>query len=171
MTATDPSTTVKEVTVLYTDGTNPGTWTPVTLTSTDGTTFTGSGPSTPSGQMQYVVQAVDADGNVAISSNKGAYFPAVPPQVAPTITSAALASFTVGAVGNFKVAASGTPAPTVALIGNLPAGLSFNASTGYLSGSPAEEHGRDLFTDRDGHRRHLRTGRHPEPLSGHRGRS
>jgi uncharacterized protein YjbI with pentapeptide repeats len=66
---------VTEVLVLYTDATNPGAWTPVTLTSASGSsTWTGSGSSTPSGNVQYIVEAVDAAGNVAVSNNEGADF-------------------------------------------------------------------------------------------------
>ena len=69
---------VKRVLVLYTDADSPGTWTPLDLTSTDGTNWTGSDASTPSGQIAYVVQAVDSDGNVSVASNKGLDFPAGP---------------------------------------------------------------------------------------------
>ncbi|MFZ0664714.1 MAG: Ig-like domain repeat protein, partial [Acidimicrobiales bacterium] len=66
---------VLEVTVLYTDSTHPGTWTSATLTSDDGgISWTGSGPATTTGMIQYIVQAVDSAGNVAISNNEGADF-------------------------------------------------------------------------------------------------
>ncbi len=73
---------VEGVLVLYTDGVNPGTWTALDLTSSDGgQTWTGAGTTPPSGQVQYLLEAVDAAGNVAVSNNEGADFngaPAVP---------------------------------------------------------------------------------------------
>jgi len=56
---------------------------------------------------------------------------------APAITSANAASFTLGAPGSFTVTASGHPAPTLAQAGALPAGVTFDAATGVLSGTPA----------------------------------
>jgi hypothetical protein len=56
---------------------------------------------------------------------------------APAITSAAAATFTVGTAGTFTVTATGHPAPTLAEAGALPAGVTFNAATGVLSGTPA----------------------------------
>ena len=57
--------------------------------------------------------------------------------VAPDITSADHASFTAGSAGSFTVAATGTPAPALAVAGTLPAGVAFNAATGLLAGTPA----------------------------------
>jgi len=58
--------------------------------------------------------------------------------VAPTITSANSATFTVGTAGTFTVTATGIPTPTFALTGDtLPSGITFNTSTGVLSGTPA----------------------------------
>jgi hypothetical protein len=45
-------------------------------------------------------------------------------------------SYTVGAAGTFTVTATGFPAPTLQE-GNLPGGVTFNAATGILSGTPA----------------------------------
>jgi Bacterial Ig-like domain (group 3) len=72
---------VTEVLVLYTDGVNPGKWTAVNLTSSNGQTWTGSGAPTPSGQVQYIVQALDGAGNVAVSNNEGTAFNASPQPV------------------------------------------------------------------------------------------
>ena len=55
----------------------------------------------------------------------------------PAITSANSTTFTVGALGSFTVTATGFPAPTLSETGALPSGVTFNASTGVLSGSPA----------------------------------
>ena len=63
---------------LFTDADNPGTWTPVTLTQgTDGS-WTGGASAPSDGQISYIIQAVDGDGNVAMDSNKGVEFPQVP---------------------------------------------------------------------------------------------
>jgi hypothetical protein len=58
-------------------------------------------------------------------------------QVAPAITSANNTTFTVGSAGTFTVMATGTPTPTFALTGTLPSGVTFNAQTGVLNGTPA----------------------------------
>lgn len=57
--------------------------------------------------------------------------------LAPAITSASSAMFTAGSAGSFTVTATGTPAPTFSASGTLPAGVTFNATTGVLSGTPA----------------------------------
>jgi hypothetical protein len=59
---------------------------------------------------------------------------------APSFTSAPTTTFTVGSPGSFTVSAVGTPTPTVAVAGTLPAGVTFVANadgTGTLSGTPA----------------------------------
>lgn len=57
---------------------------------------------------------------------------------APAITSADNVSFMVGILGQFKVKASGFPAPTFTISGKLPVGVTFNAITGVLSGKAAK---------------------------------
>ena len=59
------------------------------------------------------------------------------PKIAPAITSANSTTFAVGAAGTFNVTATGTPAPTLTQTGALPAGVTFAAATGILSGTPA----------------------------------
>jgi large repetitive protein len=59
-----------------------------------------------------------------------------------TITSADSATFAVGTPGSFQVTATGFPVPTLAESGvtsqsTLPTGLTFNPTTGVLSGTPA----------------------------------
>ena len=61
----------------------------------------------------------------------------VPVNQAPAITSTSSTTFTVGSAGTFTVTATGIPAPTLSQTGTLPAGVSFNAATGVLSGTPA----------------------------------
>ncbi len=62
------------VLVLYTDASAPGTWASVELSSADGQNWSGTGASTPSGKAQYLVEAVDAAGNVSVSNNEGVDF-------------------------------------------------------------------------------------------------
>ncbi len=56
---------------------------------------------------------------------------------APAITSSSSATFTASIAGSFTVAATGSPAPTLSESGTLPSGVTFNASTGVLGGTPA----------------------------------
>ena len=54
------------------------------------------------------------------------------------ITSAALTTFTAGTSGSFTVTATGQPSSfTFTTTGTLPSGVSLNATTGVLSGTPA----------------------------------
>ena len=76
-TLANDNSAITRVLVLYTDATSPGTWVPLDLASNDGVHWSGSGASTPSGKIAYFVQAVDANGNVAVASNKGIDFPAL----------------------------------------------------------------------------------------------
>ena len=62
--------------MLYTDATSPGTWTEVLLTSSDGQDWTRTSASA-STRIQYIVEAVDAAGNVAVSNNEGVDFNAL----------------------------------------------------------------------------------------------
>ncbi len=57
--------------------------------------------------------------------------------VPPAITSVNNATFVVGALGSFTVKATGSPSPTLSESGTLPSGVSFNSTTGVLSGTPA----------------------------------
>jgi hypothetical protein len=56
---------------------------------------------------------------------------------APSFTSASSTTFTVGAAGNFVVAAGGFPKPSFSESGALPSGVSFNTATDLLIGKPA----------------------------------
>ena len=56
---------------------------------------------------------------------------------APAITSAGTATFIIGTGGLFRLVATGYPQPTLSEIGSLPGGVTFDASTGVLSGAPA----------------------------------
>jgi hypothetical protein len=56
--------------------------------------------------------------------------------LAPTITSTSSAIYTLGVPGAFTVMASGSPAPSLSESGTLPPGVSFDSTTGILSGTP-----------------------------------
>jgi hypothetical protein len=62
--------------------------------------------------------------------------PAAAP-TAPNITSVNSTLFTVGKLKSFTFTASGNPAPTIKLSGILPTGLTYNDTTGVLSGTAA----------------------------------
>ena len=55
---------------------------------------------------------------------------------APAITSSNTTTFVAGSGGSFVFTATGTPAPAVTITGNLPAGVTYNAGTKTLSGTP-----------------------------------
>ncbi|MDX2218400.1 MAG: putative Ig domain-containing protein, partial [Burkholderiales bacterium] len=57
--------------------------------------------------------------------------------MAPVFTSPASATFTVLNFGSYSASTTGVPTPTYAVSGTLPSGVTFNTSTGVLSGTPA----------------------------------
>ncbi|MDQ6739398.1 MAG: putative Ig domain-containing protein, partial [Actinomycetota bacterium] len=74
----------------------------------------------------------------ALLINYNGYYELVPPATQPpAITSANSTTFTVGTAGTFTVTKTGFPAPTLSESGTLPSGVTFNATTGVLSGTPA----------------------------------
>jgi hypothetical protein len=56
---------------------------------------------------------------------------------APKFTNPAITGFAVGTSSSFTVTTTGFPAPALSLVGKLPAGVTFNAATGVLSGTPS----------------------------------
>ncbi len=80
----------------------------------------------------FTVTATNGDGT---GSASGASAPVTPLHTA--ITSAASTTFVNGSLGTFTVAATGTPAITFGETGALPNGVSFDPSTGILSGTPS----------------------------------
>lgn len=72
-----------------------------------------------------------------VACNESSDHDSNPGYTAPAITSTNSTGFTEGSAGTFTVTATGNPAPTVALTGTLPSGVSFNTATGVLSGTPA----------------------------------
>ncbi len=75
---TPSSAPVKQVLVLYTGGANPGLWSSDSLSSANGLTWTGAGSVPTSNGVQYIVEAVDAAANVAVSNNEGLDFNGAP---------------------------------------------------------------------------------------------
>lgn len=55
---------------------------------------------------------------------------------APSITSTNTATATIGQAFSFPVTTTGYPAPAVTKTGTLPSGITFNAATDTLSGTP-----------------------------------
>ena len=87
---------------------------------------------TPTGSGSFPITMGAANG---VGSNASQSF-TLTVNGAPAITSADNATFTNGVAGSFTVTATGTPAPTFSETGTLPAGVSFNSTTGVLSGTP-----------------------------------
>jgi hypothetical protein len=77
--------------------------------------------------------ATDSFGNTSQFSN-AVHDPVL---AAPAFTSPKTAAFTVTTPGSFSVTTSGFPTPTLTAAGTLPRGLTFNHTTGVLSGTPA----------------------------------
>ena len=82
--------------------------------------------------------AASANAKLALDNTRVTFanFRAAIATTAPTITSANAATFYVGAAGSFGVTRTGSPAPTLSMIGLLPATIAFNTATGTLSGTP-----------------------------------
>jgi hypothetical protein len=75
---------VRRVIVLVKDGS--GLWRRAELTSSGGSTYTGTLPGIVGERIEYFAQAQDVDGNVAVSTNKGRYFGLVLADGAPPAT-------------------------------------------------------------------------------------
>jgi hypothetical protein len=82
-----------------------------------------------------VTAKYEGDANYATSSGTVAQTA----DEAPAFTSAESATFEAGSEGDFTVSAAGSPKPSITESGRLPNGISFNSTTGELSGAPTEE--------------------------------
>ena len=82
----------------------------------------------------YEVSAVNGVGPGPLSTEVAAT-PSAPGQ-APTITSPGSLTVTIRHTFSFRVVATGSPSPTFSASGTLPRGVSFDAVTGVLSGTP-----------------------------------
>jgi hypothetical protein len=94
--------------------------------------YTTAATTTSETGTSFAVEVSNGDGNVISSA---VTLTVNPLSGAPSITSSANATFTVGTAGSFAVTATGTPAPTISESGALPSGVAF--SGGVLSGTPA----------------------------------
>jgi hypothetical protein len=113
----------------------PGT---VTLTDNGNGTATLSGD--PGGSPQDYPITITASNGVGSDANQSFTLTASNAPQAPTITSAADATFTVGAAGSYTVTTVGNPAASLSESGTLPSGLTFadnGDGTGTLAGTPA----------------------------------
>ncbi len=108
---------------------------PANLVFTDN----GNGTATLSGQL-----ALNTGGTYTITVTAINSVGPSPPQTftftvqqSPAITSPPSTTFTVGTAGSFTVTATGYPAPTFSNVTGLPLGVTFDTTTGVLSGTPA----------------------------------
>jgi len=131
--------------LVATGGTTPYTWSVVAGSLPAGLTLNGagqiSGTPTTAGPANFTVQVTGANGLAStrpLSIEVAAEPPPPPPPPAPTITTTGLPGATVGASYGAQLAATGgaTPYTWSVVAGSLPAGLSLNAATGEISGTP-----------------------------------
>ena len=94
-----------------------------------------TGTPTVAGSYDFIIAATNSQGTVAQGYTIVVSAAALAP---PTITTASLpASATTGTAYTGTVAATGSPAPTYAVTsGSLPDGLTLNADTGAITGTP-----------------------------------
>lgn len=114
----------------------------------DGVTFTdnGDGTATFAGTPAIGTEGVyeitiTADNGVGTAATQTFTLTVVPAPVAPTITSNAFTTFTVGSAGTFTVTTTGNPpVNSITSTGALPNGVTLS-SAGLLSGTPAVSKG------------------------------
>jgi hypothetical protein len=99
-----------------------------------GGTLSGTPAAGTAGTYSLVVTAT----NELSSATQNFTLTVVSPS-SPAITSASSATFVAGNTSSFTITTTGAPAPTVAVSGTLPAGISFSSGSGngQLSGVPA----------------------------------
>jgi hypothetical protein len=95
--------------------------------------FSDLNQNSPMGQVQGAARTGNSGRGTGNSGSPGQ---SSSQQSAPNITSANNATFTIGTNSSFTVTATGSPTPTLSESGALPSGVTFNASTGILSGNP-----------------------------------
>jgi hypothetical protein len=98
---------------------------------------TGTLSGTPSSPRTFscVITAVDTYPTPLTTAQRAFTLVVEPACFEPSITSGAPPAATAGAPYAFTVSAAGTPAPALSVTG-LPAGLSFDAASGVISGTP-----------------------------------
>jgi hypothetical protein len=116
---------------------------PGTLSAADNFWGCTTGPNTTvcsvtggSGTFNLTPWIVSSTPDPAHAGQPGYWPTAIVSSTTPDITSSSTAVFQVGVAGTFTVTATGTPGVSLAQTGTLPAWLSFNATTGVLSGTP-----------------------------------
>lgn len=130
----------------------------VSISTDNGATFTPLGTRVPSSNVLTAQTSFDLSGfsgsqvlirieNPGSGGTRGVGIDNIlvsgtppPATVAPTITSANNATFTVGQAGTFTVTATGTPTPTLTSSGALPSGVTFTDNgngTATIAGTPA----------------------------------
>jgi hypothetical protein len=123
---------IKKVLVLVKDGS--GTWSSHELTSTDGINYAATFAVTGT-QIEYFAQAMDAAGNVGVTTNKGRYFSGLPQALSSTgkpsltLTPGQPTGSNGWYKGNVSVTLSGTPGVnyTKSVDGSAP--TAYSAST------------------------------------------
>jgi hypothetical protein len=142
--------------------TDPNTTQPLSITSTTpsaanpaggagfGFTLGGTGllTVTPNGTLidadrgihNFDVQITDGSNNITIAARVTVV------GIAPTFTSVPVTTATPGSLYAYTAVAAGTPAPSLALASVLPAWLTFNATTGELTGTPGNSDAKTTVT-------------------------
>jgi len=137
-------------TLAATGGVPPYTWTLASGSLPSGLSLTSagviSGTPTAYGASSFTVQAADSQGT-PMTAQKALSITVMPATL--TITTSSLPNGTVGVAYNQTMAATGgaTPYTWSVYSGTLPSGLSINASTGVISGTPTAS-GTSNFTIR-----------------------
>ena len=92
-----------------------------------------TGNPTTAGTVNFIVRATNSAGNIT----RNLSIVVNPAAIAPTITTSSLPNATVGTAYSQTLAATGTAPITWAVsTGSLPVGLTLNASTGAITGTP-----------------------------------
>ena len=99
----------------------------------NGTATLASTTATPAGSTMLTITASNGVGSDATQS----FTLTVAAQAPAMITSAGSTTFTAGTLGTFTVTTNGVPNPALTESGKLPSGVTFDATTGVLSGTPA----------------------------------
>ena len=109
---------------------------PSGVTLSSGGVLSGTPAAGTGGSYPITITATNAAGSATQSFTLVVNQPAV-------FTSAATTTFVVGQLRTFNPTASGFPAPTFTESGTLPSGVTFDPTTGTLSGTPAAGTGKN----------------------------